>query len=181
MSRSLKVVIVGDGAVGKTCLLTVYRTNDFPTEYIPTVYDNETREVYLDGIPYDLQIWDTAGQEELDTIRTLCYPGTDLFLVCFSADSPVSLANVQNQWMPELNRHITPDELKVVLIATKIDLRSTTTPSVSKNEGLKVAREIDALKYFETAAKWKQGVQELFGEAIKLAIHGGGGGCCSVQ
>merc|ERR1712137_778505 len=87
--EKVKLVAVGDGAVGKTCLLITYGENRFPSEYIPTVYDNNSHTVYLEGSdgdkkPYDVSFWDTAGEEEYDRLRPLSYPDTNTFLVCFS-------------------------------------------------------------------------------------------------
>ena len=157
---NVKCVIVGDGAVGKTCLLISYTTNAFPEDYIPTVFDNYSANVMVDGKPINLGLWDTAGQEDYDRLRPLSYPQTDVFLVAFSLISRPSYENVKQKWFPELKHHC--PNCPFILVGTKLDLRSDGTTvaklrqqnqtPISLEEGQEMAKTIGATKYLECSA-----------------------------
>ena len=117
--QTIKCVVVGDGAVGKTCLLISYTTNKFPSEYMPTVFDNYAVTVMIGGEPYTLGLFDTAGQEDYDRLRPLSYPQTDVFLVCFSVVSPSSFENVKEKGVPEITHHC-PKRLLSCLLGPKL-------------------------------------------------------------
>lgn len=166
----LKLVAVGDHAVGKTCLFIAYDKNTFPVDYVPTVFDNYVHDDLVTGIPVSVTLWDTSRTgEDYDRLRPMSYPQTDVFLVCFSVDSPESLDNVKTIWVPEL-RHYCP-ETPIVLVACKIDLREK-SPSdlLTYEEGSKVAKELD-LSYIETSARSREGLQEGFATALELALQ----------
>lgn len=91
--RPIKVVTVGDGSVGKTCMLISYAHGTYQDEYIPTVFDNYSAHDKVDGQAVTVGLWDTCGQEDYARLRPLCYPQTDVFLVCFSVVHPDSLKN----------------------------------------------------------------------------------------
>lgn len=74
MISAIKITVVGDGAVGKTCLLVTYTKNEFPEDYVPTVFDNYQAIISLDNDQHTLRLWDTAGQENYANIRPLSYP-----------------------------------------------------------------------------------------------------------
>ncbi|CAH2064401.1 unnamed protein product [Thlaspi arvense] len=106
-SRFVKCVTVGDGAVGKTCLLISYTSNTFPTDYVPTVFDNFSANVVVNGATVNLGLWDTAGQEDYNRLRPLSYRGADVFILAFSLISKASYENVSKKWIPEL-KHYAP-------------------------------------------------------------------------
>ena len=91
-SNRYKLVIVGDGACGKTSLLTVFKTGEFPTDYIPTIFETDVAHLKVDGPDLgdvgeiELTLWDTAGQESYDKLRPLSYPCSDVVLITFSID-----------------------------------------------------------------------------------------------
>ena len=86
----------------------------------PTVFDNYTMDVQLDEKDVKLGIWDTAGQEDYNRIRPLSYPGTHIFVMCFSVVSPTSFANVKSKWVPEVAHHC--PGVPLLLVGTKYDL-----------------------------------------------------------
>nr|XP_009785568.1 PREDICTED: rac-like GTP-binding protein 5 isoform X1 [Nicotiana sylvestris]XP_009785569.1 PREDICTED: rac-like GTP-binding protein 5 isoform X1 [Nicotiana sylvestris]XP_009785570.1 PREDICTED: rac-like GTP-binding protein 5 isoform X1 [Nicotiana sylvestris] len=119
-SRFMKCVTVGDGAVGKTCLLISYANDTFPTVCVPTVFDNFSADVVVDGSTVNLGLWDTAGQEDYNRLRPLSYPEADVFILAFSLISKVSYENVSKKWIPEL-RHYAPG-VPIILVGTKLEL-----------------------------------------------------------
>mmetsp|Transcript_63061 Transcript_63061/g.131077 ORF Transcript_63061/g.131077 Transcript_63061/m.131077 type:complete len:200 (+) Transcript_63061:149-748(+) len=197
--ENIKCVVVGDGAVGKTSMLISYTTKEFPSEYIPTVFDNYETNVTLDGNEMFLGLWDTAGQEGYDRLRPLSYPQTDVFLICFSITQPGSFAHIDTKWKPELAHHA-PD-VPFLIVGTKADLRNdekTLAAMEEKNKTIKSYDEyseealaLGAERYLECSALKQEGLQEVFDEAIRSALkkkaaagdkaaNGGGGGCCVV-
>jgi len=174
-----KLVIVGDGACGKTCLLIVFSKDQFPEVYVPTVFENYVADIEVDSKQVELALWDTAGQEDYDRLRPLSYPDTDVILMCFSIDSPDSLENIPEKWTPEV-RHFCPS-VPIILVGNKKDLRHDhatirelnkmkQTP-VSNEEGQAMADKIGAYGYLECSARTKEGVREVFELATKAALQ----------
>ncbi|KAI6011580.1 P-loop containing nucleoside triphosphate hydrolase protein [Pisolithus marmoratus] len=176
---TIKCVVVGDGAIGKTSLLISYATNKFPSEYVPTVFDSYAVTIMIDEEPYTLGLFDTAGQEDYDRLRPLSYPQADVFLVCFSVTSPASLENVKEKWFPEVHR-CRPD-VPCLIVGTQTDLRDNQMVTeklgrknqrpVSTEAGERLARELGAVKYVECSALTQRGLKNVFDEAILAALQ----------
>merc|ERR1719201_2266663 len=110
-----KALIVGDGAIGKTCLLSRFTNdaiewdNDGEPEYEPTTFNNFILNWKTDeGEELEVEMWDTAGQEAFEQLRKLSYPGTDIFLVGYACNERSSLNNIQHKWLLEL-KEVDPD------------------------------------------------------------------------
>ncbi|KAF4533198.1 hypothetical protein B566_EDAN001740 [Ephemera danica] len=176
-TRFIKCVVVGDGTVGKTSLLISYTQNKFPTEYVPTIFDNYTADIVVDGVSHKLGLFDTAGEEDYDKLRPLSYPRTDVFLACFAIDSPDSFANIKLKWIPEL-RHNCP-RTPIILVGTKADLRNDSTLQRLQSEGMvpvspaeaeDLRHKVRLAYYAECSALTREGVKHIFDQAIIQAL-----------
>nr|CDS20255.1 transforming protein RhoA [Echinococcus granulosus] len=164
-----KLVIVGDGACGKTCLLIVFSKDQFPEVYVPTVFENYVADIEMDNTRVELALWDTAGQEDYDRLRPLSYPETDVILMCFSIDSPDSLENISEKWTAEV-KHFCPN-VPIILVGNKKDLRNDERAlaelskfrqsPVTTEQGKAKAAQIGAYGYVECSGRWRTSARSL--------------------
>ncbi|XP_033107281.1 ras-related C3 botulinum toxin substrate 1-like [Anneissia japonica] len=176
-SNVLKCVVVGDGAVGKRSMLCSYTLYHFSAECIPTIFDNYSLPMKVDGVSVNLCLFNMSGME--GRLRPLSYPQTDIFLVCFSVVGQSSYANVQTIWHPELAHHA--PGVPYVLVGTKVDLRedkevinelnSKGKKVYSKEDGETLANKIGAAKYMECSALTERGLKMVFEEAVRIALY----------
>ena len=178
--KHIKCVFVGDGAVGKTCLLISFTTNAFPSEYIPTVFDNYSANTMVDDTAINIQLWDTAGQEDYKKLRPLSYPQTDVFVICFSLVAPTSLENVETCWEPEIHQHC--PRCPFILVGLKSDLRDEFafnadelrskgfTPIETKS-GEMMAKKLGARAYIECSALKQKNLREVFETACRIVMY----------
>ena len=173
-----KLVIVGDAVCGKSDLITVFLTDQFPEVSVPTVMQDYVKIVKVDGKVVELALWDTNGQEDYDRLRPLAYPDTDVILLCFAIDSPGSLENVAAKWAPEVT-HFCPT-VPFLLIGCRKDLRhdDSTRRELAKRKNVPVsfvkgramAEEVGAYDYLECSSKLNEGVKEVFECATRVAL-----------
>ncbi|CAD8064750.1 unnamed protein product [Paramecium primaurelia] len=172
MSKSLgtpiKLVVIGDGTVGKTCALLTYTTGKFPEDYIPTIFENYSASITIDGKKVNLGLWDTAGQEDFKQIRPLSYPNTDVFLLFFAVNEQSSYINAQQKWYPELRSAL--NNVPIIIVGSKIDLRQNDNKCVQRESAKRMADQLGCL-YLECSAKDKIGLNELFEEAVRTALR----------
>jgi len=176
-AKRVKLVVVGDGAVGKTSLLISFATGEFPTDYVPTVFENYTAQMKRNsGEQILLHLWDTAGQEDYDRLRPLSYPGADVVLLCFSTISQASFDAIKEKWAPEVHHYI--PNIPHILVGTKVDLREAKHPDpnsgkfepITPEQGKSMAQQINATKYMEVSSKTGFGVQDVYNEAVNQVI-----------
>ncbi|XP_074519389.1 rho-related GTP-binding protein RhoH [Halichoeres trimaculatus] len=168
---SIKCVLVGDSAVGKTALLVRFTSETFPDVYKPTVFENTGVEVYMDGIQISLGLWDTAGNDNFRSIRPRSYQQADVVLICFSVANPNSLASVQHKWINEVRENL--PRVPVLVVATQTDQRETGAhrgACISPAEGRQVAQEVHAKGYLECSSLSNRGVQQVFEYAVRTAV-----------
>lgn len=165
-ANEIKLVVIGDGAVGKTSLLTVLKGEPFPERYVPTVFDNYALDVTHNNKPYRLHIWDTAGQDEFDRLRPLSYQDAKVILICFELDKRASFTNLSDRWVAEVNYFC--KEVKMILVGCKSDLRDGSNDSVSDEEALQFAKQHGNIPYIATSAKQGTGCDKVFPTAIDI-------------
>nr|XP_060639632.1 rho-related GTP-binding protein RhoU-like [Anolis sagrei ordinatus] len=177
--RSLECVLLGDGAVGKTSLALSYSTNGFPARYVPTALDRFSAVVQVDGSPIRLQLCDTAGQDEFDTLRQVFYPKADILLLCFSVVAPTSFQNIADKWYPEVRRHC--PSTPVLLVGTQSDLRQDVKvlialarrreKPVAPGAARALSVKLGLVGYLECSALTQHNLKEVFDTAIAVGLR----------
>jgi len=176
-----KLTICGDGAIGKTCLLKRLTTDTdadwetFGTEYEATTFGS-LKTVWEDGeaCTYNLDVWDTAGQESMADLRKMSYPGTQVMIIGYNCTDIGSLNNVEYTWIPEIKGSVGDDEfakMRLILVGTKVDMRDEMpgggdASCVMTYQAEEVAVKIGASAFVETSAKTGQGCVEVQGWAM---------------
>lgn len=167
----IKLLLIGDSGVGKSCLLLRFSDDSFTTSFITTIgIDFKIKTIELDGKRIKLQIWDTAGQERFRTITTAYYRGAMGILLVYDVTDDQSFQNIRN-WIRNIEQHAA-DNVDKILIGNKCDMESA--KAVTKAQGQALADEY-SIKFFETSAKNNINVTEAFTSIatdIKKAIDG---------
>lgn len=166
-STFLKVILLGDGGVGKSSLMNRYVTNKFDSHLFHTIgVEFLNKELEVDGQHFTLQIWDTAGQERFRSLRTPFYRGSDCCLLTFSIDDRQSFCNIAN-WKKEFTYYADvkdPDKFPFVVLGNKLDVLER---QVSGEDARRWCGENGGHPYFETSAKDATNVASAFEEAIR--------------
>ncbi|KAG7458710.1 hypothetical protein MATL_G00223580 [Megalops atlanticus] len=169
---SIKCVLVGDTAVGKTALLVRFTSETFPDCYKPTVYENTGVEVFMDGVQISLGLWDTAGNDTFRQIRPMSYQQADIVLLCYSVANPTTYASVRHKWIREVREHL--PQTPVLVVAMQTDQREMGPrrgQCLSSADGKRLAQDIRAKGYLECSSLSNRGVQQVFECAVRTAVN----------
>ncbi|XP_017770978.1 PREDICTED: ras-like GTP-binding protein RhoL [Nicrophorus vespilloides] len=169
MEKLIRIMVVGDGNTGKTCMLFAYKEKKYDDTHPSTVFDTYSMDLDIDGKPHKMILTDTAGQEEYDKIRVLAYKECNVFVLCYSVDSRTSFNSVLSKWSQEL-RYFRPKCI-IILAATKIDLRQSNQDCVTEAEGLEMQKQIKANDYVECSSKLMLNVDAVFQKAVIAQIR----------
>ncbi|ODV62710.1 cell division cycle 42 [Ascoidea rubescens DSM 1968] len=197
---SNKLVMVGESACGKTCLIRRYLENNYNDKEGTTAsFYKKEHSTTIDGITHSFDLWDTGGQEDYDNLRKLSYADAKAFLVCYSVDQPQELESVLLKWMSEVREHC--PKTPIVLVACKTDLRKSAQrrselrangySMVTTAKGDELARkfklrEFCVERFYETSSLTGKGVDQLFEETFRMIVTKENTkfreryGCCSI-
>ncbi|XP_014223595.1 ras-related protein Rab-9A [Trichogramma pretiosum] len=167
-STLLKVVILGDGGVGKSCLMNRFVSNHFDEQSFHTIgVEFLNKDIEINGESYTLQIWDTAGQERFKTLRTPFYRGSDICLLTYAVDDPVSFKNL-NLWKSEFLYYAdVPAEssFPFIIVGNKVDVPES-EKRVTTEEAEQWCSVNGGLPLVETSAKDATNVETAFSAAV---------------
>ncbi|CAL5984563.1 Rac/Rho-like_protein [Hexamita inflata] len=166
----MKCVIVGDGGVGKTCFLIVLTSNKFPEEYVPMLSDLEFLQIQSNKTSFQFNIWDSCAYGGYDRLRPLSYDNADVFLVCYSIDSQISLCAVTSKWLPEIRQY--QPTVPFILVGMKSDLIETNRQLVSLEEADQIAQQHGAFSHVQCSSLNEFNLKLVVHKAVLAAFNG---------
>ncbi|CAM2103228.1 ras-related protein Rab-36 isoform X1 [Caretta caretta] len=165
-----KVVVVGDLYVGKTSLINRFCKDIFDRDYKATIgVDFEIERFEIAGVPYNLQIWDTAGQEKFKCIASAYYRGAEVIITVFDLADIQTLDHTK-QWLEDALRENEPGSSFIFLVGTKKDLVSGAACERTELDAIRFANEMKA-EYWSVSAKTGENVKEFFSRVAALAFE----------
>ena len=167
MSKNLKFIVIGDSNVGKSNILLQYTNNKFSHHHDITIgVEFQSKEVLYNDTHYKIHIWDTAGQEVFKSLTSSYYKGSIGCLLVYDITNRDSFKNI-DMWYNEIKKHINiDDELFIILVGNKNDIKELDEIQVSKEEAEEYAKE-NKMYFIETSAKENNNIHEAFNYIIK--------------
>lgn len=163
----LKVVLVGETEVGKTCIVKREVTGQFDEKCLTTLGASFTsKPLRVADTNVILQIWDTAGQEKYRGMTPMYYHGVHIVIVVYSITRRASFNEI-DRWINDIQNNA-PEEAKIILVGNKTDLEIER--DVSPEEGQEKANHYGAL-FFEVSAKTGDGISDIFMTAGRVFVE----------
>ena len=165
-----KIVMLGDGAVGKTAMTTRFTQNFFDSDYKRTIgSDFAIKRLTLEDIDakVTLQVWDLAGQPRFESVRQGFYRGARGGLLLYDVTRRRTFLNVEN-WKEEAFKNL-KNEIPLILVANKVDLKDSRV--VAPEEGEEFAKK-NGFIYVESSALTGENVEEAYANLCRTMIEG---------
>ena len=162
--RLYKILLLGDCAVGKSCLLLRYCENSFQESHLATIgLDFRLKTITLENNrKIRIQIWDTAGEDRFRSITRNYYKGAHGIVLIYDVTDQQSFQHIKD-WVDKIKEE-SKEGVIIYLVGNKIDLIDKRI--ITNADGNKLAEEIK-IKYYETSAKDSTGVKEVFENLVK--------------
>ena len=163
LSKTFKILTIGESGVGKTCILRRFVENKFLKNHLATIgIDFKTKTLNINNQEIKLKIWDTAGQERFRNITTQYYKGADGIVLIYDVTDDASYEKIRD-WMEQILSNTKREDIGLVLLGNKCDMEPR---AVTEEQGNKMAEELK-VSYFETSALTGQGINEAFNELTR--------------
>ncbi|KAA3680393.1 Ras-related protein Ral-A [Paragonimus westermani] len=155
----VRIIMVGAGGVGKSALTLRFMYDEFVEDYEPTKADSYRKKIVLDGDEVQIDILDTAGQEDYFGVRDVYLRAGEGFLLVYAVDEMEGLKEL-SAFIEHIVRIKGTDKLPMIVIANKVDLRGTTEVYLV-DAGKDFARQHN-IEFVETSAKMRLNVDFIF-------------------
>ena len=154
----VKILLIGESGVGKTCVLQRFNKGDFLVNHLTTIAIDFKMKIYeINGVKLKMQIWDTAGQERFNTLTANFFKAAQGIILVYSVTDANSFQAI-NKWINQIQNN-SPKNVKILLVGNKVDLENDRV--ISSEQGTECAKKF-GLEHMETSAFTGQNVNEVF-------------------
>lgn len=178
-----KIILAGDGGVGKTSLRRTFMGEKFNGKYLITIgADFSVKTIHLSNLNREIkfQIWDLAGQPRFQEVRSVYYTGLNGVILIYDLTRPDSFENIP-KWLIEIKKQTKNQPVPVILLANKVDLKDKSDHVIKTSEGKALAKAISKyywnenkqvdIPFFETSAVTGLNIDEAFNKLGELIMY----------